>query len=283
MRKFEFVPAEKSQLKARVLISGAAGSGKTMAALELASALGSRVAVIDTENGSAALYSDKYKFEMLNLQPPYPPEDFVQAIKVAENSGFDVIVIDGITPEWSGSGGCLDLHTKLGGRFQDWAKVTPRHRSFIQKILECSTHIICTCRSKQGYAMDEQSKKVTKLGMAPEQRDGLDYEMTLVFNIINQTHLAEATKDRTGLFDGKQFLISKNTGLEILEWLNSGTPAKSPVPTITDVRNLLIGAGVKSIPDFKKVMTQVLGEEYNTLEDLNQEQLSTLYKGMKNG
>lgn len=283
MRKFEFIPAEKSQLKARVLISGAAGSGKTMAALELASALGSRVAVIDTENGSAALYSDKYKFEMLNLQPPYPPEDFIQAIKVAENSGFDVIVIDGITPEWSGSGGCLDLHTKLGGRFQDWAKITPRHRSFIQKILECNTHIICTCRSKQGYAMDEQSKKVTKLGMAPEQRDGLDYEMTLVFNIINQTHLAEATKDRTGLFDGKQFLISKNTGLEILEWLNSGTPAKSPEPTITDVRNLLIGAGVKSLPDFKKVMMQVLGEEYNALEDLNQEQLLTLYKEMKNG
>jgi hypothetical protein len=282
MRKFEFVPAEKSQLKARVLISGAAGSGKTIAALELASALGSRVAVIDTENGSAALYSDKYKFEMLNLQPPYPPEDFVQAIKVAENSGFDVIVVDGITPEWSGTGGCLDLHTKLGGRFQDWAKITPRHRKFIQKILECSTHIICTCRSKQGYAMDEQSKKVTKLGMAPEQRDGLDYEMTLVFNIINQTHLAEATKDRTGLFDGKQFLISKNTGLEILEWLNSGTPAKSPAPTITDVRNLLISAGVKSIPDFKKVMMQVLGEEYNTLEELNQEQLLTLYKGIKN-
>ena len=283
MRKFEFVPAEKSQLKARVLISGAAGSGKTIAALELASALGNRVAVIDTENGSAALYSDKYKFEMLNLQPPYPPEDFVQAIKVAENGGFDVIVVDGITPEWSGSGGCLDLHTKLGGRFQDWAKVTPRHRSFIQKILECSTHIICTCRSKQGYAMDEQSKKVTKLGMAPEQRDGLDYEMTLVFNIVNQTHLAEATKDRTGLFDGKQFLISKNTGLEILEWLNSGTPAKSPAPTITDVRNLLISAGVKSIPDFKKVMIQVLGEEYNTLEELNQEQLLTLYKEIKNG
>ena len=283
MRKFEFVPAEKSQLKARVLISGAAGSGKTIAALELASALGSRVAVIDTENGSAALYSDKYKFEMLNLQPPYPPEDFVQAIKVAENSGFDVIVVDGITPEWSGTGGCLDLHTKLGGRFQDWAKITPRHRKFIQKILECSTHIICTCRSKQGYAMDEQSKKVTKLGMAPEQRDGLDYEMTLVFNIINQTHLAEATKDRTGLFDGKQFLISKNTGLEILEWLNSGTPAKSPAPTITDVRNLLISAGVKSIPDFKKVMMQVLGEEYDTLEELNQEQLLTLYKEMKNG
>ena len=283
MRKFEFVPAEKSQLKARVLISGAAGSGKTIAALELASALGSRVAVIDTENGSAALYSDKYKFEMLNLQPPYPPEDFVQAIKVAENSGFDVIVVDGITPEWSGTGGCLDLHTKLGGRFQDWAKITPRHRKFIQKILECSTHIICTCRSKQGYAMDEQSKKVTKMGMAPEQRDGLDYEMTLVFNIINQTHLAEATKDRTGLFDGKQFLISKNTGLEILEWLNSGTPAKSPAPTITDVRNLLISAGVKSIPDFKKVMMQVFGEEYSTLEELNQEQLLTLYEVMKNG
>ena len=282
MRKFEFVQAEKSQLKARILISGAAGSGKTIAALELASALGSRVAVIDTENGSAALYSDKYKFEMLNLQPPYPPEDFVQAIKVAENSGFDVIVVDGITPEWSGTGGCLDLHTKLGGRFQDWAKITPRHRKFIQKILECSTHIICTCRSKQGYAMDEQSKKVTKLGMAPEQRDGLDYEMTLVFNIINQTHLAEATKDRTGLFDGKQFLISKNTGLEILEWLNSGTPAKSPAPTITDVRNLLISAGVKSIPDFKKVMMQVFGEEYNTLEELSQEQLLKLYEVMNN-
>lgn len=279
-RKFTFTQATKEKAKARIMISGPSGSGKTTAALEIATTLGEKIAVIDTENNSASLYSDRYNFQTLDFQAPYAPEDFVQAIDMAEDANFDVIIVDGITPEWSGTGGCLDIQTKLGGRFQDWAKVTPRHRKFIDKILACKTHIICTCRSKQGYAMDEKTKKVTKVGMAPEQRDGLDYEMTLVFD-VNQQHMAEATKDRTRLFDGKQFMIAKSTGQEIMDWLNSGATPAPKVNTIDDVRSAMKSAGIKDMESFRQKMLDTFNHQFESLEELNQDQLNKLIDSLK--
>jgi predicted ABC-type ATPase len=279
-RNFAFQQATKAKSKARIMISGPSGSGKTTAALEIATAIGENIAVIDTENNSASLYSDRYKFQSLDFEAPYAPEDFVQAIELAENNGFDVIIVDGITPEWSGIGGCLDIQSKLGGRFQDWAKVTPRHRKFIDKILTCKTHIICTCRSKQGYVMDEKTKKVSKLGMAPEQRDGLDYEMTLVFD-VNENHIAEATKDRTRLFDGKQFVITKQTGQELLDWLNSGKTPEPKKITKDDVKKLLVAHNIKDMPAFREKMLDVFNHQFESLDELSQEQLETLAEALK--
>lgn len=278
-RKFQFQQATKEKAKARIMLSGPSGSGKTTAALELAMALGKKIAVIDTENNSASLYSDRYKFDTLNFEAPYTPEDYVQAIELAEDS-YDVIIVDGISPEWNGTGGCLDIQTKLGGRYTDWAKVTPRHQKFVQKILSCKTHIICTCRSKQGYTMDEKSKKVTKVGMAPEQRDGLDYEMTLVFD-INQQHMACATKDRTRLFDGKEHVINADTGRQLVEWLSSGVePAKKQVK-VADVKQMLIDKGVKDMPAFRQKMLDIFAVQYESLDELSQEQLEQLVEALR--
>lgn len=223
-----FKKATRAQQKMRLLLEGASGSGKTSAALVLAKEFG-KIAVIDTERGSASLYSDMADFDVLELTPPYEPERFIEAIQAAENLGYDVIVIDGITPEWAGQGGCLEIQTKLGGRYQDWAKVTPRHDRFIQAILGSKCHIIATCRSKQAYSMDPNTKKVEKLGMEPQQRDGLDFEMTVVFH-LNQQHIATANKDRTKLFDGRDHAITKETAIKILNWLNEGTPAVIATP-----------------------------------------------------
>lgn len=280
-RKFTFEDATKEKSKAKIMISGPSGSGKTTAALEIASAIGKNIAVIDTENNSASLYSDRYQFKTLNFCEPYAPEDFIQAIEIAEEAGFEVIIVDGISPEWSGTGGCLDIQTKLGGRYTDWAKVTPRHRKFVDKILTCKAHIICTCRSKQGYAMDEKTKKVTKVGMAPEQRDGLDYEMTLVFD-VNQQHMAEATKDRTRLFDGKQFQISKATGMEIIDWLNSGPEPAPEVVTVAGVKSLLTGQGIKDMPAFRQKMLDIFHHQYESLDELSQDQLDKLSEVLAN-
>src|SRR5690606_17019510 len=104
----------------------------------------SKIAVIDTENASASLYAHIGNYNVLNLNPPYSPEKYVQAIDICEKSGIQVIIIDSISHEWSGIGGCLDIHKKLGGRFQDWVKITPRHQAFIDKILQSSCHIITT-------------------------------------------------------------------------------------------------------------------------------------------
>ena len=218
-----FKKATKAQAKARLLFSGASGSGKTTAALTVAAQLGKKIAFIDTEAGSASLYADRFDFDVLELSPPYSPERFIEAIEAAEGSGYDVVVIDSITHEWSGPGGCLDIKTKLGDRFQDWAKVTPRHDRFIQSMMRSKCHVIATVRAKQGYSMDERGK-VQKSGMDPQQRDGIDFEFTVCWN-INAQHMAEAQKDRTRLFDGKPEVITAETGKRLAEWLNAGEAA----------------------------------------------------------
>jgi hypothetical protein len=220
-----FKKATKAQAKARLLFSGASGSGKTTAALTVAAQLGKRIAFIDTEAGSASLYADRFDFDVLELSPPYAPERFIEAIEAAESAGYEVIVIDSITHEWSGPGGCLDIKTKLGDRFQDWAKVTPRHDRFIQAMMRSKSHIIATVRAKQGYSMDEKGK-VQKSGMDPQQRDGIDFEFTVCWN-INAQHMAEAQKDRTRLFDGKPEVITAETGERLAKWLSAG---EAPAP-----------------------------------------------------
>jgi hypothetical protein len=143
--------SQKKQVKLRLGLSGASGFGKTKSALLLAYGMTNdwgKIAVIDTENCSASLYSDLGNYNVLDLSPPYSPERYIQAIEICEKSEIEVIIVDSITHEWSGTGGCLDIHEKLGGRFQDWANVTPRHQAFISKILQSSCHIITTARRK---------------------------------------------------------------------------------------------------------------------------------------
>jgi hypothetical protein len=230
-----FQKATRQQAKARIMLEGASGSGKTTAALLLAKGLSERIAVIDTENRSASLYSDVTDFDVLDLQPPYEPERYLEAIAEAESAGYGTIILDSITPEWNGPGGCLEIKDRLGGRFQDWAKVSPRHDRFVQAMLRSKAHIIATVRSKQAYVMDENTKKVTKAGMDPQQRDGLDYEMTVVFH-LNQQHIASANKDRTRLFDGRDAPITDETGKRLLAWLNSGEAAPVAAAPAVDWR-----------------------------------------------
>ena len=222
--------AQKEQVKLRVGISGASGFGKTYSALLLAYGMTNdwnKIAVIDTENGSANLYSELGNYNTVNLQPPYSPERYIEAIELCEKSGIEVIIIDSITHEWSGKGGCLQIHEQLGGKFQDWAKVSPRHQSFIDKILQSQSHIITTVRRKVDYSIDKDQggrTKVTKHGTKEITREGFEYELTVNFEIINDNHLAVASKDRTGLFMNKpEFILSSGSGKRLLDWCNNGT------------------------------------------------------------
>ncbi len=215
-----FTKAVKSASRLRICLSGASGSGKTYSALTLATNIGKKVAVIDTESGSAQLYADKFDFDVLELPAPYSPDRFIQCIKGAEQLGYDVIVIDSITHEWSGPGGCLDMQQKLGGQYQNWSKVTPQHDAFINAMITSKAHIITTMRSKTAYDMNNESgkTKVVKQGTAPVQRDGIEYEFTCVFD-LNANHLASASKDRTGIFDGKDFVPDSDTAKQLVNWL----------------------------------------------------------------
>lgn len=217
--------AKRQKIKLKIGISGASGFGKTYSALLLAHGICddfSKIAVIDTENESAGLYSHLGSYKVLNLQPPYSPERYIEAINLCENAGIEVIIIDSISHEWSGKGGCLELHEQLGGRFQDWAKISPRHQAFIDAILQTNCHVITTARRKMDYSMDIDSNgrtKVTKHGTKEITREGFEYELTVNFELINDNHLAKASKDRTGLFMNKpEFIINKATGNKLKAW-----------------------------------------------------------------
>lgn len=220
---------ERHQVKLRLGLSGASGFGKTYSALLLAYGITqdwSKIAIIDTEHKSASLYSHLGDYNILNLEQPYNPERYIQAIEICEVSKIEVIIIDSITHEWSGKNGCLELHEQLGGRFQDWSKISPRHQAFIDKILNSNCHIITTVRRKIDYSLDSDingKSRVIKHGTKEITREGFEYELTVNFELINDKHLAKASKDRTGLFmDRPEFIINSATGKKLINWCNQG-------------------------------------------------------------
>lgn len=227
MSNFTFSTASRKRAKLRIGMFGVSGSGKTYSSLLLASGLvpWEKIFLIDTEQGSGELYSDLGPYLHANLTAPFSPDRYIEIIGAAVGAGAECIVIDSVSHEWDGDGGCLDLHSKLGGQFHHWAKVTPKHRRFLDTILQAPCHVITTARKKQDYAMEKESNgkaKITKVGLKDVQRDGFEYELTVAFT-IDQNHLAVASKDRTGLFKvDEPFIITKETGELISNWNSSG-------------------------------------------------------------
>lgn len=221
--------SNRSQAKIRIALQGASGSGKTYSSLLLAYGLcqdWNRIAVIDTENQSADLYSHLGQYNVLTLLPPFSPERYMEAIATCEASGMEVIIIDSLSHEWEGEGGILDIHGSMAGNsFTNWAKITPRHNALVQKILHSGAHIIATVRSKQDYVITEKNGKQVpeKVGLKAVQRDGLEYDFSIVFE-LDINHQAICSKDRTQLFAQKiPFKIEPQTGKKIREWCDSGS------------------------------------------------------------
>lgn len=250
-----FKKAERKQAKLRLALAGPSGSGKTYSALLLAQGLGGRIAVLDTEHGSASLYADLVDFDAMELHAPYSPERYIEVIVAAEQAGYDTLIVDSYSHEWTGSGGCLEqnetvAHQKFrGNTWAAWNETTPRHRKLTDKILTSSMHIICTMRSKTETVQGE-GKKILKLGMKSEQRDGTDYEFTVVLDLTHDGHTATASKDRTKLFDQPE-LISEETGKRLLSWLNSGISPEERakellVDAIADIRQAADMAALES-------------------------------------
>jgi len=223
--------ARRSATKLRLLLEGPSGSGKTFGGLTVAKGLGcKRVIVIDTEQGSSDLYDTILPFDVIDLSPPFTPEKYIEAIEAAEEAGADCIIIDSISHEWNGKGGCLELVDEIarakfkGNTWSAYSEITPRHRAFIDRMLRSSAHIIATTRSKTETAQVNEGgrTKVVKLGMKAETRDGVEYEFTTCLSLVHDGHFAVAAKDRTGLFSGDPKPITVETGKRIAEWLSGG-------------------------------------------------------------
>lgn len=257
--------ATRQKAKIRLGLSAVSGGGKTFTSLLIAKGLTkgdlSKVAIIDTENNSADLYAHLGPYNVLPLAAPYSPESYIKAIKDCEDAGMEVIIVDSITHEWDGKGGCLEIHSSMtGNSYTNWALVTPRHQAFINAILQSKCHVITTVRRKQDYEMSKSENgktKVEKVGLKEITREGFEYEVTVNLE-LDTKHNATSSKDRTGLFaDQPPFVPSEETGRKILEWCESGTEV-IPQQSTKDI-------AIQRLKDSKDI--KELAAQYNTLSN----------------
>lgn len=241
-----FKKATRQLAKAKIALTGPSGSGKTFSALRLAHGFGGRWAVLDTENNSAGLYCDRFsgwEYEIAAISPPYTAKKYFDAIDYAISQKYDGLIIDSASHLWAGEGGLLQqkeaLDSRGGNSYTNWGQITKLHEQFKSYIQNAPLNMIVTMRSKQEYVMEQNEKGKSapkKVGLAPIQRDGLEYEFTVVFD-IGMDHQFVVSKDRTGLFDGTITTITESTGQTIKDWLGDGGQEKQ-----------VAAAGVESQP-----------------------------------
>lgn len=272
----EYKKATRKKVKIKMSIASPTGFGKTFSALKMAKGIVGKwedVALIDSENESASLYEHLGNFNVVNMEAPYTVDSLCEAIDLCVSKGAKIIIVDSAYHYWHGKGGVLDYVGSLGGRFQDWAKGSPKWQQFVDKILLTPVHVICTLRKKQAYEIvtgQNGKKEVEKKGMEDQVRDGFDYEMTVAFEILNDKHLAKAAKDRTGMFmDKQEFVISEKTGEQILAWCEKGIellPEKQTLPACT---NKAVDSAIKRYEKEKDVFDK-LRAAFTLTEDQEQ-------------
>ena len=216
-----FQKAVRTQSRLRVALSGPAGSGKTWSALELASGLadkiGSRVALVDSESGSSNLYANTFDFDSMDLLDP-SVEGYVRSMRDAVAAGYRVLILDSISPEWDAVLRVVD--NSGGGKFGAWRDATPLHDSFVAAIKNFPGHIFATIRTKTAYEIEQSEggkKTIRKLGLAPKQRDGIEYEFD-AFLDIDISNCANSTKDRLHLFTEPR-ILSRADGEMLGDWV----------------------------------------------------------------
>jgi len=241
---FVFTKATKKAVKARIAIEGPSGSGKTYTSLitgrSLAGPTG-RIAVIDTEHRSASLYADEFDFDALELDS-YDPQILIQALAAAAQAGYDVVIIDSLSHFWMGTDGMLEQVDRAakrsagGNTFGGWKEMRPVERRMIEAMLAYPGHLIATMRTKTEWVIEEneRGKKVPrKIGLKAEQREGLEYEFTLVAT-MDQENTLVVTKSRCKALSGA--VISKpdeSFGRVLGDWLEDGEAG----PTAVEIRD----------------------------------------------
>lgn len=277
-----FQKAKREQVWLKVLLSGASGSGKSYSALKIATGIAkqcdSAIAYIGTEGSRNKYYADEFNYDLLEIEDPFECEKYMEAIDAAVDAGYKVLIIDSMSHEWKWIN---DVHDKMpGNSFTNWGKLKPRHRKFMDKVLNSPIHVIATARGKDDWVLEEKNGKQVpkKVGMGQQQDKDISYEYTVSLMLEQDTHIASADKDNTHLFDGKFEVLTEKDGERLYDWANKGdTPAPKKeqpkyeeatydeVDTLTAIQNEIIS-----------YCTQLGGTK-------NQELMTTLKEYVANG
>lgn len=235
---FTIKKATKTQSRLRLALIGPSGSGKTYTALAIATSLKKPVCVIDTERGSASKYAHLFEFDVVDDLDAFSPEAYVSVIDECCRRGYGCIIIDSLSHAWMGKGGALEQVDKAakrasGNSFAAWRDVTPMHNRLVDSMISASAHVIATMRTKVDWVIEEDSrgKKVPKkIGLAPVQRDGLDYEFDVVGDMTLENEMIIG-KTRCPALAGQVFPKPGQNVADILnEWLTTGAPMPVAVP-----------------------------------------------------
>jgi hypothetical protein len=235
--KFQARKAEKRKLALKILLSGASGSGKTYSALRLATGIinktGGEIYLINTEGDRGEMYGNKFNYNIIDLPEPRSPENYMEAIQYCVDNGASVIIIDSLSHEWNYLN--EQVNNMPGNSFNNWGKQKPRHRKLVDFIVETKVHLIATGRGKDEYVMenDEKTKKtqIKKVGVGVQQEKDTEYEYMVTFNIAQDTNVATAMKDNSGLFTNKYDVLTEKDGEALYDWANGG---EERVPTLEE-------------------------------------------------
>ena len=287
MGNIQIKKATRQNKKVKIALIGIAGSGKTYSALAIAKGLGDKVLVIDTEHGSASAYAE-FDFDTIELDS-FAPATYVECIRAAETNGYDVVILDSLSHAWSGKDGALEMVDKAGRRSQSgnsfgaWRDVTPQHNDMVEAIVGAKCHVIATLRAKTEYIVEQGKNGKSaprKVGLAPVQRDGMEYEFDLVAT-IDQDHQAVVTKSRIrSLSDQVIDCPGAQVAQKIQEWLATAEPEVAPAPTPQPVRN----SNTHLVEEYEKLRVELAdkGGDWSKFPDVNQNMKSeVLERGLK--
>lgn len=236
-----FTKATRKRVLLRMAITGPSGSGKTFTALTIgqgiAAATGLRLAVLDTEHGSAEKYADLFDFDHL-VMANYAARNYEAGIAAAQDGQHSVLVIDSLSHAWAGIGGTLDTVDRYasghrGDSFGGWREARPEQRALVEALLGAKLHVIVTMRSKQAWEVekDERGKtRVRKLGLKPEQTDGIEYEFDVAGD-MDTDHQFTITKTRAPALNGRIYTPpGADLVGELLDWIKPQKGVQQPEP-----------------------------------------------------
>ena len=238
--------AKKEQIFVKALIGGPSGSGKSYSALRVATGIagregeGTKIGYIGTEGMRDKLYANEFDYDLISLEE-YSPDYYEAAIDAFLEAGYKVIIVDSMTHLWNWVQDQVQLTTKGDNTFQAWGKYKKENKKIIEKILLAPAHIIVTGRGKDEYVLEANSRgkmAPRKVGVGVQQDKDIEYEYMVTWMIDQDTHLAEAAKDNTHIFEGKIKVLDEKAGEALYDWANDGDPVKSPKERAEEVKRI---------------------------------------------